>query len=74
MPERPRPDQLSKQEHSLFSVMGEKLAGRAMALVIATSEADADYFALHELGFVSLSVTILVSDSVYVGPADTIVI
>ncbi len=71
MLDRPRPGQLSKQEHSLFCVMGEKLAGSAMALVIATSEADADYLALHELGFVSLSATVLVSDSVYVGPADT---
>jgi hypothetical protein len=52
-------------EHSLFSVMGQKLTGRATALIIAAGEADAEYYALHELGFVTVSVTTLVSDSVY---------
>ena len=70
MPEQPRQRQPSKQEHSLFSVMGDKAAGPATALIIATIEADAEYFALHELGFVTVSATLLVSDSVYVGPAD----
>jgi hypothetical protein len=51
--------------------MGQKLAGHATALIIAATEADAEYHALHELGFVTVSVTTLVSDSVYVGPADT---
>ncbi len=59
--------QPSKQEHSLFSVMGQKSAGHATALIIAAIEADAEYFALHELGFVTVSATTLVSDSVYVG-------
>jgi hypothetical protein len=53
-------------EHTLFSVMGQKLTGHAMALIIADLEADAEYYALHELGFVALSDTTLVSDSVYV--------
>ena len=63
--------QPSKQEHSLFSVMGQKPAGHATALIIASIEADAEYYALHELGFVTVSATTLVSDSVYVGSADT---
>lgn len=37
-----------------------------MALIIADLEADAEYYALHEFGFVALSDTTLVSDSVYV--------
>jgi hypothetical protein len=61
------PVQPNKHEYSLFSVMGEKLAGRATALIIATVEADAEYYALHELGFVAVSATTLVSDSVYLG-------
>jgi hypothetical protein len=59
--------QPSKQEHSLFSVMGQKPKGHATALIIAAIEADAEYYALHELGFVTVSATMLVSDSVYVG-------
>ena len=59
------PVQPSKQEHNLFCVMGQKLTGRATALIIAAVEADAEYYALHELGFVTVSVTTLVSDSVY---------
>jgi hypothetical protein len=69
--EQKHPVQPSKQEHSLFSVMGQKLAGHATALIIATIEADAEYYALHELGFVTVSATMLVSDSVYVGSEDT---
>ena len=57
----------SKQEHNLFSVMGQKLTGHATALIIAASEADAEYYALHELGFVTLSATSLVSESVHIG-------
>ena len=57
----------SKQEHNLFSVIGQKLKGHATALIIAASEADAEYYALHELGFITLSVTALVSDSVHIG-------
>ena len=59
--------QPGKQEHRLFSVMGQKPTGHATALIIATIEADAEYFAIHELGFVTVSATTLVSDSVYVG-------
>ena len=55
--------QLSKQEHSLFCVMGQKLTGRATALIIAAVEADAEYFALHDLGFVTVAATTLVSES-----------
>ena len=58
--------QLSKQEHNLFSVMGQKLTGHATALIIAAVEADAQYHALHELDYVTLSETMLVSDSVYI--------
>jgi hypothetical protein len=52
-------------QHSLFSVMGQKLTGHATALIIAAVEADAEYYALHDLGFVTVSETALVSDSVY---------
>ena len=69
MPEQRSPGP-SKQEHCLFAVMGEKLEGPATALIIATTEADAEYYALHELGFVIVSVTALVSDTIHVGPAD----
>ena len=57
----------SKHEYSLFSVMGQKLTGHATALIIAAVEADAEYYALQELDFVTVSATTLVSDSVYIG-------
>ncbi|MGA8675479.1 MAG: hypothetical protein WA867_16530 [Candidatus Acidiferrales bacterium] len=63
--------QLSKQEHILFSVMGQKPTGHATALIIAAIEADAEYYALHELGFVTVSATTLVSDSIYIRSAET---
>ena len=66
MEEQYDPVQPSKHEYSFFSVMGRKLMGRATALIIAAVEADAEYYALHELGFVAVSATTLVSDSVYV--------
>ncbi len=59
--------QPSKQERRLFSVMGQKPMGHATALIIAAIEADAEYYALHELGFVTVSATMLLSDCVYVG-------
>jgi hypothetical protein len=59
--------QPSKREHNLFSVIGQKTTGHAIALIIAAIEADAEYYALHELGFVTVSATMQVSDSVYVG-------
>jgi hypothetical protein len=71
LPEPPSPGQPSKQERCLFTVTGEKVAGPATALIIGASEANATYFALNELGFVTVSGTYLVSDSVYVGPEDT---
>jgi hypothetical protein len=59
----------SNQEHSLFSVMGHKSTGHATALIIAAIAADAEHYALHELGFVAVSETVLVSDSVYIRSA-----
>lgn len=47
--------------------MGQKPMGHATALIIAAIEADAEYYALHELGFVTVSATMLLSDCVYVG-------
>jgi len=70
MPERPTPAQPRKQEHNLFCVIGTKSAGHTTVLIIAANEADATYYALDELGFVTVSATYLVSDSVLVGPAD----
>lgn len=43
---------------------------RTRMLIIAASEADAEYYALHDLGFVIVSMTSLVSDRIYSGPAD----
>lgn len=68
MPKQHNP---GKQEHCLFSVKGEKLEGHTTALIIASTEADAEYYAISELDFVTVSETYLVSDSVYVGSADT---
>jgi hypothetical protein len=65
------PTQGSKQEHVLFSVMGLKPQGHTVALIIAGSEADAEYYALHELGFVKVDNTSLVSDCVHVAPNET---
>jgi len=70
LPERLSSGQPSKQERSLFFVMGEKLGACATSLIIAATEADAEYYVLHELGFVIVFMTNLVSDSVYIGPAD----
>jgi hypothetical protein len=39
--------------------------------MIANTAADAEYDALQELGFVILAATLLVSDSVFDGSADT---
>jgi hypothetical protein len=54
------------EEHSLFSVTGQNRAGHATTLIIAATKAEAEYHALHQLGFVTVSATKLVSDSVYV--------
>jgi hypothetical protein len=51
--------------------VGQKVDGHATALIIAATEADAEYYALDELGFITVSTTILVSDAIHVGPADT---
>jgi hypothetical protein len=50
--------------------MGQN-TGHATALIIAAIEADAENYAIHELGFITVSATTMVSDSVYVGSADT---
>jgi hypothetical protein len=47
-------------------VMGQNSTGYATTLIIAATKADAEYHALHELGFLTVSATMLVSDSVYV--------
>ena len=65
MVERNDPVRPRRSENSLFSVMGQRVTGRATALIIAAVEADAEYYALHELGFVAVAVTTLVSESVY---------
>jgi hypothetical protein len=51
--------------------MGHKRGGHATALIIADSEADAEYFALNELDFIAVSQTMLTSESVHIGPAST---
>ena len=68
MPKQHNP---GKQEHCLFSVRGQKPEGPTTALIIACTEADAEYYALSELNFVAVSETYLVSDSVYIGSAES---
>jgi hypothetical protein len=65
------PMQSSEQERELFSVVGWSPQGHTVALIIAKSEADAEYYALHELGLVKVDSTSLVSDCVYVAPDET---
>jgi hypothetical protein len=60
------PMQGSKQAHKLFSVVGWKLEGRAIELIIAKSEVDAEDYAGRDLGFVKVDKTSLVSDCVHV--------
>jgi hypothetical protein len=45
--------------------MGQKFTGSVTAFIIATNEADAEGYALHELSFISVTETMLVSDSLY---------
>ena len=52
MAEQPPSVHRSKQVHKLFSVMGWIVQGHAVELIIAESEADAEYYALNELAFV----------------------
>jgi hypothetical protein len=56
----------------LFSVMGQTSEGNATALIIADNETDAEYYAISELGFISVSETWLASDAVHVGPTNPI--
>ncbi len=72
MKKQPTPVKRSKQERTLFSVMGWKPGERATALIIAATPAEAACYAMNELGFVSVVDTYLVSESVHVGAADTI--
>jgi hypothetical protein len=51
--------------------MGWKPEGHAVELIIAKSEADAEYYAVHELDFVKVDSASLASGRVHVGPADT---
>jgi hypothetical protein len=61
----------TKRERTLLSVMGSTLLGHTVALIIAKSKADAECYAVSELGFVRVDGSALTSDCVYVGPADT---
>jgi len=58
--------QSSRQARSLFSVTGRNSTGHTTSLIIAATKAVGEYHALHELGFVEVSATKLVSDAVYV--------
>jgi hypothetical protein len=71
MAEQPAWGHRSKQVHKLFSVMGWIVQGHAVELIIAESEADAEYYAIHELGFVKVDSTTIACDHVHVGPVDT---
>jgi hypothetical protein len=68
---RPTPLRAAEQTGTLsFLCDGREARRTRTALIIAAIEADAEYFALDELGFVAVSATVLVSDAVYVSPAD----
>jgi hypothetical protein len=56
----------------LFSVVGQDRRGRAVALIIAENEAEAEDYAINELDFVTVSQTMLTSDSVHIRPANSI--
>jgi hypothetical protein len=56
----------SKQMHKLFSVVGWRLEGHAIELIIARSEADAKDYAVRELGFTKVDNTSLASDCVHI--------
>jgi hypothetical protein len=51
--------------------MGHVREGHATALIIADSEADAEYFALNKLDFITVSQTILTSGSVHIDSVKT---
>jgi hypothetical protein len=55
-----------KQVHQLFSVVGLKLAGHAIELIVAKCEANAEDYAVRHLDFVKVDKTSLVSDCVHV--------
>jgi hypothetical protein len=55
-----------KQVHQLFSVVGLKLAGHAIQLIVAKCEADAEDYAVRGLGFAKVDKTSQVSDRVHV--------
>ena len=65
------PMQSSEQIRELFSVVGWHPQGHTVALIIAKSEADAEYYALHELGLVKVDSTRLLSDCVYLALDET---
>ena len=65
------PTQRGQQERKLFSVMGWNAQGHTVGLIIAKSEADAEYYTLNELGFVKVDCTSLASDCVHVAPDET---
>jgi hypothetical protein len=65
------PTERGQQERKLFSVMGWNAQGHTIGLIVAKSETDAEYYALHELGFVKLDSTSLASDCVYVAREET---
>ena len=55
-----------KQVRNLFSVAGCKLGGHAIELIIAKSEAEAQDYAVRNLGFVRVDNISLASDCVHV--------
>jgi len=56
----------SKQMHELFSVVGWGLEGHAIELIIAKSEADAEHYAVRELGFIKVDDINLISDCIHI--------
>ena len=56
----------SKRMYELFSVVGWRLEGHAIELIIAKSEADAEDYAVRELGFIKVDDTSLISECVHI--------
>lgn len=61
----------SKHQRKLFSVMGWISSGHTVPLIIDESEAAAEHYAFHDLGFLKVDRTILLSDCVHIGSVDT---
>jgi hypothetical protein len=68
--EQSNPANRSKLVRRLFSVLGEVCEGRVTALIVADTEAAAEFYALNELGFLKVTESYLASDTLHICPED----